>query len=135
MDKTGGPMCGACPLGMTGDGTRRGCDVIRCTHDPCYSGSECEDTPTGFRCGPCPRGYTGSCMLTHMFRGDAVQMLINTRTSKRTARLLFPHVLISRPIICNAVSRQLVCCSSHSQYTCPHPVLHYLIKFRSVLLS
>ncbi|KAH0625770.1 hypothetical protein JD844_034014 [Phrynosoma platyrhinos] len=32
----------------------------RCYPNPCFPGVTCMDTPTGFRCGACPLGYTGN---------------------------------------------------------------------------
>ena len=59
---TSGYRCGSCPDGMTGDGRRGNCRVVRvgCDTDPCYSEVECYDTNEGFRCGRCPRGYDGN---------------------------------------------------------------------------
>ncbi|CAG0916319.1 unnamed protein product [Notodromas monacha] len=34
----------------------QGCGAVS---NPCYPGVRCFDTPNGFRCGPCPRGYSG----------------------------------------------------------------------------
>ncbi|XP_060641077.1 cartilage oligomeric matrix protein [Anolis sagrei] len=34
--------------------------LSRCYPNPCFPGVTCTDTPTGFRCGTCPQGYTGN---------------------------------------------------------------------------
>ncbi|KAK7010141.1 cartilage matrix protein [Biomphalaria glabrata] len=34
--------------------------VTKCSSNPCFSGVRCLDTEEGFRCGSCPRGYTGN---------------------------------------------------------------------------
>lgn len=33
--------------------------VSECASNPCYPGVRCVDTENGFRCGSCPRGYSG----------------------------------------------------------------------------
>ncbi|XP_040276351.1 cartilage oligomeric matrix protein [Bufo bufo] len=32
----------------------------RCVPNPCFSGVTCTETSSGFKCGPCPPGYTGN---------------------------------------------------------------------------
>ncbi|GFY53489.1 thrombospondin-4 [Trichonephila inaurata madagascariensis] len=43
--------------------TLQNCDLCRggrtCRDRPCFAGVTCTDTPGGFRCGPCPRGFLG----------------------------------------------------------------------------
>lgn len=36
---------------------------ISCNNNPnpCYPGVQCRDSAEGPRCGPCPRGYIGTC--------------------------------------------------------------------------
>ncbi|KAG7203151.1 hypothetical protein KM043_010270 [Ampulex compressa] len=59
-DTYGGPQCGACPRGFTGDG--RHCTRIRittCADRPCFRGVHCYDIADGYRCGSCPPDYVG----------------------------------------------------------------------------
>ncbi|KAK2581037.1 hypothetical protein KPH14_006084 [Odynerus spinipes] len=59
QDTPRGPVCGACPKGMTGDG--RSCvKVTTCADNPCFPGVRCEDFRGGYRCGKCPPGYAGN---------------------------------------------------------------------------
>ena len=52
--------CGACPAGLSGNGTWCS-DLDECDlADPCDVSTTCYNTVPGFRCGPCPPGYTGS---------------------------------------------------------------------------
>ena len=52
--------CGACPEGLSGNGTWCS-DLDECDlADPCDVAVTCYNTIPGFRCGPCPPGYTGS---------------------------------------------------------------------------
>ena len=58
---SGEARCGACPLGMTGDGVE--CrDIDDCSPSPCYPGVQCRDREApgrGYHCGDCPRGLVG----------------------------------------------------------------------------
>ncbi len=61
-DTDDGCRCGACPLGLTGDGTSTGCHVVTesgCGANPCFPGVECTETQGTAECGPCPTGYHG----------------------------------------------------------------------------
>lgn len=53
-----GPVCGVCPDGYTGDGTKNNCTET-CALDPCFTDVTCSDTVTGPECGPCPAGFEG----------------------------------------------------------------------------
>ena len=33
--------------------------LFQCRHSPCYPGVECVNLNPGYRCGPCPLGYSG----------------------------------------------------------------------------
>ena len=66
FDTPTGPVCGQCPSGLTGNGTRSGCQSVvyrarrlRCFDGPCFMAGACRDTVDGFECGPCPEGYIG----------------------------------------------------------------------------
>ncbi|CAH1226370.1 HMCN1 [Branchiostoma lanceolatum] len=55
-----------CAPGYTGDRCESDIDACVLNFDPCFPGVGCEDLPApagdgtdGFRCGDCPRGYTG----------------------------------------------------------------------------
>ncbi|KAK4012101.1 hypothetical protein OUZ56_021199 [Daphnia magna] len=51
--------CGACPAGTTGNGTFCS-DIDECDlANPCDPRSRCHNLITGFRCEPCPPGFTG----------------------------------------------------------------------------
>ncbi|XP_064819530.1 thrombospondin-3a-like [Oncorhynchus masou masou] len=54
-----GYRCGACPDGMTGNGTH--CqDIDECAlARPCFSPEGCVNTAKGFTCEPCPFGFSG----------------------------------------------------------------------------
>uniref|UniRef100_A0A4W5MFP6 Thrombospondin 3b n=1 Tax=Hucho hucho TaxID=62062 RepID=A0A4W5MFP6_9TELE len=54
-----GYHCGACPDGMTGNGTH--CqDIDECAlARPCFSPDGCVNTAKGFTCEPCPVGFSG----------------------------------------------------------------------------
>ncbi|KAL8587757.1 hypothetical protein ACOMHN_020975 [Nucella lapillus] len=58
----GSYLCGACPPGLTGDGSA--CvDLDACEASPCFQGVACLDLPApsdGFDCGVCPRFYEGN---------------------------------------------------------------------------
>ena len=60
-DSDDGPICGPCPPGYQGDGTRNGCRRVTrgCNTDPCFRGVPCRDTESGFECGECPVGFEG----------------------------------------------------------------------------
>ncbi|CAB4057461.1 THBS2S [Lepeophtheirus salmonis] len=50
--------CGACPQGLTGNGTWCS-DLDECDlADPCDVSVTCYNTVPGFRCGPCPVGFS-----------------------------------------------------------------------------
>uniref|UniRef100_A0A674E374 Thrombospondin 3b n=1 Tax=Salmo trutta TaxID=8032 RepID=A0A674E374_SALTR len=57
-----GYRCGACPEGMTGNGTH--CqDIDECAvARPCFSPEGCVNTAKGFTCEPCPVGFSGSVL-------------------------------------------------------------------------
>uniref|UniRef100_A0A8C7RX94 TSP C-terminal domain-containing protein n=1 Tax=Oncorhynchus mykiss TaxID=8022 RepID=A0A8C7RX94_ONCMY len=57
-----GYRCGACPEGMTGNGTH--CqDIDECAvARPCFSPEGCVNTAKGFTCEPCPVGFSGSLL-------------------------------------------------------------------------
>lgn len=66
FETTNGAVCGPCPTGLTGNGTRSGCQTVvsrarrlRCSDGPCFTEVTCRDTADGFVCGPCPDGYSG----------------------------------------------------------------------------
>ncbi|XP_069505420.1 cartilage oligomeric matrix protein isoform X2 [Ambystoma mexicanum] len=58
IDTTTGFLCGACPLGFTGNGTHCA-DINECSVNPCFHQVDCINTTPGFRCNACPPGYTG----------------------------------------------------------------------------
>lgn len=60
LDTSDGYQCGACPQGMTGNGTKFGCRPIECADNTCFPGVECVDSAAGFQCGSCPDGYKGN---------------------------------------------------------------------------
>lgn len=47
-------MCSGIGMGDGGGKPR-----IRCSTQPCFDGVRCVDTEDGFRCGACPKGYSG----------------------------------------------------------------------------
>uniref|UniRef100_A0A8C7MEF9 Thrombospondin 3b n=1 Tax=Oncorhynchus kisutch TaxID=8019 RepID=A0A8C7MEF9_ONCKI len=57
-----GYRCGACPEGMTGNGTH--CqDIDECAvARPCFSPEGCVNTAKGFTCESCPVGFSGSLL-------------------------------------------------------------------------
>ncbi|CAG0892634.1 unnamed protein product [Darwinula stevensoni] len=73
----GGYRCGKCPTGYVGDGEKCKASTV-CDTNPCYPGVtctniepppyyrpcdprvRCTNTIPGYRCDPCPKGYTGS---------------------------------------------------------------------------
>lgn len=68
-----GPVCGPCPDGYVGDGSKENCTET-CTLDPCFSSVVCTDTTSGPVCGPCPAGYEGDG--TDCLDIDEVQYLL-----------------------------------------------------------
>ena len=63
----GQAVCGACPLGMIGDGFL--CKTIKhidhCASDPCFPGTVCSNVDDKFICGACPEGFTGNGVQCH----------------------------------------------------------------------
>lgn len=52
------PQMNKCPIGSVGDGVD--CqDIDECLESPCHTKSACHNLSPGFRCDPCPLGYTG----------------------------------------------------------------------------
>ncbi|GBN82393.1 hypothetical protein AVEN_140433-1 [Araneus ventricosus] len=58
-----------------------------CRDRPCFSGVTCTDTPGGFRCGPCPRGFLGdgitcrpekTCLDRPCYPGISEYVALNT---------------------------------------------------------
>ena len=54
----------ACQGGYTGRFCDSDIDACEMNGQPCYAGVECIDLPppanaSGYKCGPCPTGYTG----------------------------------------------------------------------------
>ncbi|XP_053556034.1 cartilage oligomeric matrix protein-like [Bombina bombina] len=52
--------CDACGLHATGPQITITASRNRCIPNPCFSGVSCTETATGYQCGACPTGYTGS---------------------------------------------------------------------------
>ena len=55
----------ACVAGFTGRLCTSDIDACELNGQPCYPGVDCEDLPapaniTGYKCGPCPAGYSGN---------------------------------------------------------------------------
>ena len=55
----------ACQGGYTGRFCDSDIDACESNGQPCYTGVECIDLPppanaSGYKCGPCPTGYTGN---------------------------------------------------------------------------
>lgn len=52
----------SCPPGSTGDGIKCSdideCEILQ----PCFSKEACHNLSPGFRCDPCPRGYSGDAI-------------------------------------------------------------------------
>jgi hypothetical protein len=59
-------MACSCGDGYTGQYCETDVDACVANLDPCYPGVTCTDLPppanmtNGYKCGPCPSGYTGS---------------------------------------------------------------------------
>ena len=54
----------ACPLGLTGPSCEHYISACVESNEPCFPGVECTDlrssaNRTGYKCGPCPAGYSG----------------------------------------------------------------------------
>ncbi|XKL67531.1 hypothetical protein PGB90_003022 [Kerria lacca] len=65
--------CNQCPYGSISNGTTCS-DVDECTVKPCFSKVRCINLIPGFRCDPCPPGFTGN-----MPEGIGVEYAVSNR--------------------------------------------------------